>query len=456
MADPVVTPHTDTPAQAAQAAEAREMGATRIPAGETAVAFEGAGDGSPQDPGGPQGTPTEPQRQAPQVRSPSDEARAAITARFRTDRQAIIEQNTDQITDFSATHIPEDFRQAAGEIGQPVPLPEPEPQQQPQQQAPLETPPPDQKYKIKVRGEEREVTIEELKAIAQKNEAADQYLEEAKNKLHEVNTLLAQTRQQAQQPAQPGHQAGQPGPQPQPAPQQPAPGEEHPDAISKLLEAIQFGDNPEAARQLLQDTIAGMTNEVATRKVQEQLLQQRLKDEGARSAKVIADFTEKHPELANDDKARAAIEVTTLRIQREDLRSLGLDPDHLRTDGHPTTPGDVSQAHRYYRTEGHRLHTPAEMLETAIKEVNDWRGIKPENPAPTPTNEPPKGAPRIEVSRERQDRLRAVPQQPSRTTAPTLQSPPPVDQTERRSNIVEQMKARTKGTPRRGGASVPA
>lgn len=428
------------------------MGATRIPAGENAVAFEGAGDGSPQDPGG---APVEPSQQQakPQIRSPSDEMRAAITARFRTDRQAIVEQNTDQINDFSATHIPEDFRQAAGEIDQPVPLPEPEPQQP---QAPLETPPPDQKYKLKVRGEEKEVSLQELIAIAQKNEAADQYLDEAKNKLHEINTLLAQTKQQAQQPAQPGHQAGQPGPQPQPAPQQPAPGEGHPDAISKLLEAIQFGDNPEAARQLLQDTIAGMTDEVATRKVQEQLLQQRLKDEGARSAKVVKDFADQHPELANDEKARAAIEVTTLRMQCDDLRSLGLDPYRLRTDGNPTTPGDIAQAHRYYRTEGHRLHTPAEMLETAFKEVNEWRGIKPENPAPTPTNEPPRGAPRIEVSRERQDRLRAVPQQPSRTTAPTMQSPPPVDQAERRSNIVEQMKSRTKGSPRRGGASVPA
>jgi len=204
--------------------------------------------------------------------------------------------------------------------------------------------------------------------------------------------------------------------------------------MAKLIETIQFGD-PEEARALLGSTIAQQT----TAAVQSELLAQRFRDEGARAAKTLKDFEDANPDIAKDPRARAAIEVDIFDQQTEDLKAIGLDPARIRPDGLPPTPGDIAEAHRYYRAQGMNVRSPATMLENATKSFLDWKGVatKPAaDPTPAPTT---KVAPVVELTVDRANRRAAVPQQPSRTAAPRP-TPQPAAQPRDRSSIVESMK----------------
>jgi hypothetical protein len=455
--DTVVTPHTQTPRQAEQVAAAeREAGAPRIPAGETDLATATIGDvdgGLPQPGPAPNAQPDAPQPKMPTVRSLNDEKRAAITAKWRTDRnqEATGGDDADQLAStVRSAGLPPEFAQQA----EPAPQPEPEPpaaEVQPADSPPAETPSPQQKYKIKVRGEEREISHEELLALAQKSAAADSYLDEAKQRLDSAKNLENEIRAQRVAP-QPGiHPAGQPnaihpGAQPnaQPgSPQAPAPDTPSEDPFGKLVETIQFGD-PEEAKELLRNTI-GMTT---AQMVQAGLQQARFRDEGARAAKVVKDFEAAHPDIAKDSKSRAAIEQDIYDQQRADLEEIGVDPNTLRQDGLAATPADIANAHRWFRVEQGMtsLKTPQQMLETAHDNFLEWKGIKTPNPAvPTPGPNTPTNQPRVApvVHVDRTARRQAIPQQPSPTATPRpapAPSPAPQTMDGRRSSIVQAMK----------------
>ena len=169
-------------------------------------------------------------------------------------------------------------------------------------------------------------------------------------------------------------------------------------------------------------------------------MNQRMRDEGARAMKVLNDFAAKHPDIASDQKAQAVIEVNTLRLQSEDLVKLGLDPAKLRPDGQPATAADIANAHKFYRAEGFAVRSPADLLETAFTEFQEWRGVKPQ-PDPTTPQPTIKAAPRVAVTVEREQRRQQVQPQPSRTSVPrqqTTQTPAKRDA----SQVVNDMRAR--------------
>ena len=452
--DTVVTPHTDTARQAEQVADAQKSaGANRIPAGETdlATATIGDVDSGPQPGLAPNAQPDAPQPKLPTVRSLNDEKRAAITAKWRTDRneEATGGDDADALAStVRSAGLPPEFAQQAEPAPQPQPEPEPEPEvaaaepePQPADSPPVENPSPQQKYKIKVRGEEKEVSHEELIALARKAAAADDYLDEAKAKLNDVNTLLRETKNRAARPAQGQPQADPSQTQPTGNPPDPMQVQPQDDPFGKLVETIQFGD-PEEAKQLLQKTI-GMTT---AQMVQAGLQQARFRDEGARAAKTVKDFEAAHPDIAKDSKARAAIEQDIYDQQRADLDEIGVDPNTLRQDGLPATSADIAQAHRWFRVEQGMtsLKTPQQMLETAHDNFLEWKGIKKATPAvPTPTTptSQPRVAPVVHV--DRTVRRQAIPQQPSPTATPRpAPAPAPAPQTMdgRRSSIVQAMK----------------
>jgi hypothetical protein len=307
--------------------------------------------------------------------------------------------------------------------------------------------------------------IEEVIAKAQIALASENILDEVKalkkELLSRTNTdqRPVQSGYQTGQPPQPGYQAGAPGTQPategQPTVSEAVVQPNQPD-LAKLIESLQFGDPAEAAA-LLQDTIDRRSTATVAQAVEQALQTQRLRDEGARAAKQLADFQDQHKELANDPMARAAIEYRVFELQREDLAELGVDPDQIVNPhtGVKGAPADIAMAHRWYRAQGMNVKSPKQMLEEATGSFMEWKGVA--KPNATPATPADKAAPRVDVTVDRTARRAAIPQQPSRAAAPTRSATQqPAPQKRDSSEIVEQMKQRTKGMPRKGGANVPA
>jgi hypothetical protein len=383
---------------------------------------------------------------APQAREPAEPAtppapqlrpdkRSDIVARFRADRNTEVDAQADEISDFTRSGMPPEFVPAPEAPIAPVEASQPEP-------APVEPTAP-QKVKVKVRGQEMEITQDELLAHAQKSLAGEDYLEEGRSKVNELDKLISQARNKLSQPT--GQDGNTPPPQnsgPQatdPAASPSGDGNpQHPaDDITRVIEAIQFGD-PADAHQLLSNTIRKAASESATAVVQAE----RLRDEGARTMKTLEDFKAQHPELAKDPFAKAVIEQRVIELQTEDLKAIGVDPNNLR-QGQPVSADDISVAHRYYRSQGLKLRQPGEMLETAKNDFLAWKGTGKEDPNPKPV---PPAPPRVEVTVDRAARRQAVPQSPNRSATPPA-PPQPAAQPRDRSSIVEQM-ARGRNLPR--------
>ena len=450
MPDPVATPHQDTARQAAQAAEAaaRSASGSAIPPNETAAALDAPSD-TPQDPGpgrsaapAPAAEEAAPERALPPVGSLGNDKRNAITARFRTAR-AETPPDDEAISDFTRSGgMPEDFRQAAGEQpaegdGAPQPGNEPPAVAAPE---PAPAPEPPKTVKIKVRGEEKEVPLDDVIAAARKAYAAEDYLDEAKGKLNEVNSLLRETKDRVTRPTQDGQpQATLNGAQPA-DPAQPVDPSLQPQEspVKKLVEAIQFGD-PAEAEALLTNTI----REAAKATTREEMLAQRIQQDTVKAQEAVKTFTETHADIANDRKSRAAVEADIQEQQAEDLKALNVDFNKIRQDGQPATPADIANYHRLLRANGYNVKSPAQMLETGIKNFLSWKGIKtPEPPAdptpPTPPQPPQQRnpAPRVEISVDRQRRPVTAQQLPQPPKPAPLPPPKPQD----RSDVVKAMR----------------
>lgn len=383
-----------------------------------------------------------------------DSRRQAIVARFREDRNTEGDDR-DDISDFARSGMPQEFQHPvpdlAPEEAPPVAPAEAAPEVAVQETEQAPTP----KVKVKVRGQEIEISQDEYHAAAQKGLAGDDYLREARGKLDEVDALLRDTKNRATHPAQSGtHPAGHDGVQPGERDAAPAADPQQPgdDPLQAAIEAIQFGD-PADARKLLGDTI----QQVAATAAQSTLQGERTRDEIARSRAVLKDFADQHPELATDPRSRAAMEATVYELQIEDLKQLGVDPAQLQTRTGHVTPADIAQAHLWYRTKGFKVRSPAELLQKAHEDFLEWRGIKPSRPANEPASDPspqPPLPPRVEVRVDRNDRRQAIPAQPSQSAAPHRPAPAqPAPQARDRSSVVENMR-QLRGRPR--GQITPA
>lgn len=432
------------PDKAAQEAESRARADAGVVAGEGADALAVVDDGAAGGDHGaapaqrPAGDPEPAARPAPIAKSPLDTRRDEITKRFRVDRGQAADEARDEISDFTRSGMPPEFAENNAAVVEPQDEPAAaEPEVRAAAPDPAAKP---QTFKVKVHGKEMELTLEEVTAQAQIALASDGILDAAKSKLKAVDDLFNTVRSRVDQPGK--HQAPQNDTQPndhaQPAAD--AVTEHHDDDFDKLVNAIQFGD-PAEARQLLEKTISEKATTAATTAVSATMQSDRLRDEGARTARVLKDYQEKHPEIANDSRALAVIESDVLTQQVEDIRALGVDPAQLRPDGLAPTPGDISEAHKWYRAEGFKVRSPAEMLENGIKNLMEWRGVKTDKPAdPAPAVDPNKRD--VTVVVDRTARREAIPQQPGRTAAPRQEARQQTPQPRDRSSIVQQEIAR--------------
>lgn len=446
------------PSKAEQEAESKARNEAGIEP-STAQAIEGADHDSGAETGGqpPQRqarTPAannEAERPAPSVKSKFDSRRNDIVSRFRANRTVDDEANRDDISDFAKSGLPPEFaapvpaledertqpqdgevEDAAADTGAAPGAADPAAEQQQQPAALPKT------VKVKVFGQERELTLEEVVAHAQIAMASDGLLEASKTRIREADELLRSVKDKVARTDQPGqHQPGQERAQTdelQPA----ANGVEHHDTpIAKLIEAMQFGDPAEAA-VLLENTIQQTSAKASAKAVVEALERSSLQDEGARTAKVLADFKAAHPELAADPLASAAIERRVYDIQLEDIKALGVDPKLLPTEiPGVLTPGDIATAHRWYRSKGFKVKSPQDMLERATADVLEWRGVKPTTTEPADPAR--KAQPRVDVSVDRTARRQAIPQQPSRTATPRPDARQQQPATRDRSQVVAEM-----------------
>jgi hypothetical protein len=359
--------------------------------------------------------------------------RDEILARYRENRNQPDEQQ-DDISDFAREGLPPDF------VAQ-EPQPEPEPEIVSDQDAP----PTPQRVKLKVFGEEKEMSLDEVIAKAQIALAADDVLDKAKSRLKEVDDLVAQTKDRVARTDPAGRPAGHDA-QPSPSPQaQPAVDPNAPDPadvdIDQLVEAMQYGD-PADARTKLRNTIDSRVGVAVEAQVNRALQISRLQDEGARTAKVLADFKAKHADIAADPLADAAIQTRMYQIQVEDLRAIGVDPAQIQTPTGQVTPSDIAQAHRFYRANGFNVMKPEEMLNKALDDFQAWRGVKPATPQPAADPAAPKATPRVEVVVNREARRAAIPQQPDRAASPRTPVQNQAPQVRDRSAIVRDEIAR--------------
>ena len=417
-----------TPSKEQQDAEAAGRSKAGIQPGERAEALDIADDGvksATPEPQTPE-TSAEPAKEPPKF-IPNTK-RDEIVARFRNQRSREVE-NRDEVDDFVRSGTPEEFKS---------PVPDLEPEEAPPLQPAQEEPPVQQaepsapeKFKVKVHGQERELTKEELIAKAQIALASENILDEVKALKRDLEHRVRSN--PVQHPDQPGHHAAANGTQPeQLEPQQPPQDQE--DEFKQLVEKIQFGD-PTEARDLFEKTIKKTAASVVSNSLQEQ----RLADEGARTAQVLKEFEAQHQELANDPMANAAIERKIYDLQIADLKALGVDPARIPAPNGQVTPRIIAEAHRWYRAQGYNVSPPQKLLQTATDEFLAWKGT----PRTEPSSEAAPGGkapPRVEVKLDREQRRQAIPQQPSRTATPRPTTPAPASAQPRdRSSIVADM-----------------
>ena len=393
---------------------------------------------------GPEGDPpverqarAEPQHTepAPRQQTVRKDARDDIVKNFRESRNQQVDDDADEINRFTRSGMPPELLALEDAVLEPQdPLQDDDgaAEEIPEDEPLEEAPPP--KRKLIIRGKELEVTEEELIALAQKAAAGDDYLDEAKRKLKEVDELMKPLK--AGRDSQTQTQSGQNNQQQTGQDQQQVDDAHSVDPFRKLVEAIQFGDLEDAAKQF-QTVVSTRTSQEDTRKIaSEQLEQERMRNEAIRSQKILKDFEGQHPDLAKDENAFAVMRARLIQLQRDDLKGLGLDEAQI-----PQSGDEIANWHMWYRQKGHSVRDVDVLLKTARDDFMNWKGVK-EQPA-----DPARAAPRVEVTVDRQQRRTAIQQQPSRTVAPNPDAITQAAPARDRSAIVQDM-INARGKPR--------
>lgn len=352
----------------------------------------------------------DPETNEPVRQSPGDSAREAIAKRFRRPDQVPFngDINDPEMTmgDVAREQIDPDEGDSA--VGR---RQEPQPRQQQEQP---------QKRKLIVRGQELELTDDEILARAAKVTAADSYLEEARSLLEEAKNVKAERNSQT-----PRHPVGRNDTQDDERDDDHSADARHPEtSMREVVDAIQFGDPEEASRRL-EDAI----DKRADKKAEERQLTRLMNNDLAKSQKALKDFVAANPELEKDKMAARAIESTLYDIYEEDIIKLGVaDPDQI-----PKDPVGKANWHRFYRVHGHPVRSAAEALEEAKTRVMRWRG--PTNNSQQNNQPAPKASPRVNV--DRTERRAAIPNSPQRSVSPPQ---PQVQQTSSRSSVIASMR----------------
>ena len=359
-------------------------------------------------PSGDEDAPEPAARTKPQARSPADEARNAIADRFK--RPGVLPFNGDLA----------DPEMLYGEAGR-APTLEPEPDTTVVGDA-MPTEPAPEKRVLKIRGQDVELTDQEILERARKVTSADSYLEEARKLLEEAKTIKGERAARDRQPPDGQSSTQDDGLDSDPQQDQ---GRPHAPGLKEVIEKIQFGDPEEAASEL-----GRFIKTAAKTEADQGHITRLFNNDLVRSQQALKDFTDANPELAKDDLASMAIERSMYALYREDILKLGV-VDEAQI---PTDTGVLANWHRYYRVHGQPVRSTPELLNAAKDRFVTWRGQRA--PTPQPAR---KEAPRVNVNVDRTERRLAIPNQPTRAVAPRRD----VQQTPQRttgSDVVAEMR----------------
>lgn len=371
-------------------------------------------------PGGDGGTqPDEPQTRTIQ-RSPSDEARERIAARFKRDDSIPFNGDmTDPGNLYGSVAQPDLQPDAGGSIvggdtdGAAADGTTPDPKDAPRMITRI------------VRGKEVTKSEDEWLELAMKVDAADSYLEESRRLLEDAKQIRAErTGRDSQHPEdRTSTQDDELGTDGTETTHRPA------SDFKSVVEEIQFGDPAKAAADLEK-----LVDQRADKRATEGHLSRLMSNDLARSQQALKDFTDANPELAGDELAAMAIERSMYKLYREDIKALNLvDEAQIPTDSQT-----LANWHRFYRVQGYAVRNTPDLLSKAKESFVAWRGG---TPTPQPKPAPGKEAPRVQVNVNRDDRRANIPNNPSRAAAPRRDAPA-VQKTNPSSVIAGMRKAR--------------
>lgn len=310
------------------------------------------------------------------------------------------------------------------------------------------------RYKVKVLGEERELSEEEVLAEAQKSLAGDRYLDMAKDRLRQADDLLSQTRTRAASGPDGTNRAAQTD-----GTERPAGTDEDPDnredPYVKFIESTQFGEPAQAAQQL-KELVREEAKRYAASTTTEQLIVNRAQADVAANKKTLEALTKANSDLAEDPDAAAAIQSRVHAGMVQDFVNTGVPAEKI-----PTRPDDIAYWHQWYRLNHPDRVRPFEDVATAAFTGYRQKYPKPSAAAETAETAPEgkeqqpavKRAPQIEVVVERNARRAAIPQQPSRTAIPKPEPQQPQANGQDRSATIQRMNAERMA--KRMGRAVP-
>lgn len=400
-----------------------------------------------QQPSGEDGTT--PKRQPPRPRI--DDKRNAIIARFRGVRSQPPAEQTQDIDSLARNGLPPEFEQLRDGVSPDNAVQDAAVERaqdnagdgDDQRRAPLAK----QKVKLRVNHQDIDMDMEDVIAEAQKSLAAGNILDTAKSKLREVDDLIAQTRNRVTRPDPASHHTGNEGSQAEQAQQDHGTdGGSHTsddDALSRFVETVQFGDGKDAV-PILGDTINRVVDQAVDRKVTLRMQQTRMNDEAARTDAILKQFNKDNPDLLKDRSAQAVMKQHVFEAQVEDLAAIGITMEGLQASiGHAPAPGDIAQAHQFYRSEGYKLKKPEVMLDEAHKHMKGWRGDATRKDPPTPPADDTRQgrpAPRIAVNVDRDERRQQITPAPNRTSPPQQQRREAAPQRRPAGDVVARMK----------------
>lgn len=363
-------------------------------------------DGADGGDGGERREPRQPQQDEPRqprerAMSPGDRARMEMANRFR--RPAEEEQPfSGDINDPEVV-----YGESARQMLQPEPADgdmlgtgaddgEPEPQRQPEPKT----------FRLKINGQEVELTEAQVLERAQKVSAADSYLDEAKTLLKEAKQIK-RTRGGADVDADQIDNENHDEPE-EPTSQR---RDQNPDQrLQEAVEKIQFGDREEAAKVL-----GEVIDEVADRKTDERQLKRLIDNDFAKSQQSLKAFTDANSELAQNEIFAAGMEATMYRLYREEIEKLGV----VEASQIPTDNKTLANWHRYYRVHGADVSNTDALLTTAKNRVLQHFKA-PADPAQR--KDTPRASSRVAVNVDRTERRASIPNNPSRSVAPRSDS----------------------------------
>lgn len=286
------------------------------------------------------------------------------------------------------------------------------------------------RYKVKVRGNEFEMSREDilktaglseeeasglpmpsLIRAAQINAAAEDYLTEAKTALKGARTATPPA------PATPAGDDADPEPELQTKPR----GTPDP-ALAEVVQKIQFGD-PEEAATALSQAVETLFEKKRTAELEE--------ENRSTVQKAVKEFQATNPDMFTDRRRADLLFVSAMHEIKEDLIRLGASPEDV--DDVVTNPAEAIEAFGLARAQKKAVRTPEEILGAAAQSVREVFGLTTPTASTTAAAPTPRTDARTEVKR-------SLTPQPRSATVPAATGQPPAQQPKSPSSIVMGMR----------------